>query len=74
MDRTRICPDTTTYNACISACEKAAEWQVALATLAEMEDRRLRPDTISYSARASHITCTFGAASGCSAPRNKCVL
>ena len=37
MDRKRIIPNTITYNAAISACEKAGKYVEALKLLREME-------------------------------------
>ncbi|CAK0810207.1 unnamed protein product, partial [Prorocentrum cordatum] len=41
------------YNAGISACEKAMQWQRALALLSEMCVAKLEPDVISYIAGIS---------------------
>ncbi|CAK0905544.1 unnamed protein product, partial [Prorocentrum cordatum] len=41
------------YSAGISACEKGAQWQRALALLSEMGKARLEPHVISYSAGIS---------------------
>lgn len=41
------------YNAAMSACEKAAEWEVALLLLETAEQRQLQTDVISHNAAIS---------------------
>ncbi|CAK0866292.1 unnamed protein product [Prorocentrum cordatum] len=41
------------YSAGTSACEKAAQWQSALALLSEMREAKLEPDVLIYSVRIS---------------------
>jgi len=41
------------YSAGTSACEKAEQWQQALALFSEMREARLEPNVISYSAGIS---------------------
>ena len=48
----RVWPDTTSYSAAISACEKGKQWEVALELLKECKTWTT-PDTISYSAAIS---------------------
>ncbi|CAJ1440681.1 unnamed protein product, partial [Effrenium voratum] len=49
----RIEATNVALNAAISSCEKARQWQRALALLAEMDSRLLRKDVISYNAALS---------------------
>merc|ERR1712070_390335 len=53
MQDKKIAPDTITYNASISACEKGGQWQKALTLLQEMQDKKIAPNTITYSASIS---------------------
>ena len=46
-------PDTISYNAAISACEKGGQWQRVLALLKTMCEERVWPNTTSYSAAIS---------------------
>ena len=48
-----IRPTCATYGAAISACQKGAQWQKALALLAEMSDQNVKPNAIVYSAAIS---------------------
>lgn len=43
-------PDVVSYNAAISACGRAQQWEKALELLVTMEERGLVPTLISYSA------------------------
>jgi len=43
-------PDTISYSAAISACEKGAEWQMALVWPAVMSSATIEPNTISINA------------------------
>ncbi|CAE8607128.1 unnamed protein product, partial [Polarella glacialis] len=45
--------DAFHYNAAISACEKARQWDLALALLGKMPSMRVTPDEISYNAAIS---------------------
>ena len=49
-------PDTILYSTAVSACEKAGEWKVALALLAEMEDCKVeaRKSWISFDLHYIH--------------------
>ena len=53
MQKARIVPSDVSFNAGISACEKAGEWQVALLLFFHMATARITPDVISYSAAIS---------------------
>ena len=46
-------PNTITYSALISACEKGRKWERALELLKEMECKGIVADTITYSALIS---------------------
>ena len=46
-------PNVITYNAAISACEKAKQAEKALELLEEMRQGGLKPDVITYSAAIS---------------------
>ena len=46
MKKNNIAPDTITYSAAISACEKGGQWQEALRLLDEMECKNLLPREI----------------------------
>eukprot|EP00959_Pyramimonas_sp_CCMP1952_P161153 3369998-Pyramimonas_sp.AAC.1 len=48
MKQTKIDPDILSYNAGISACEKAEQWQQALSLLVEMWEIIVEPDVSSY--------------------------
>ena len=48
----RVCPNTTSYSAAISACEKGQRWEVVLDLLNECKTWTT-PDTISYNAAIS---------------------
>ena len=48
----RFWPDTTSYNAAISACEKGKHWELALGLMKECKTWAT-PDTISYNAAIS---------------------
>ena len=52
MTAEQLDPNTITYSAGISACEKGGEWQLALALLRKIPGASLEPDTISYNAGA----------------------
>jgi len=47
MQNKKIAPDTISYSAAISACEKGGQWQQALGLLQEMELAFLLPNDIS---------------------------
>ncbi|CAK0896934.1 unnamed protein product [Prorocentrum cordatum] len=53
MREAKLEPTVVTCSAGISACEKGAQWQRALALLGEMWDAKLEPDDISYCAAIS---------------------
>ena len=56
MKYSGITPDTTTYSAAISACEKAEGidgMANALTLLQEMKESKIKPNTITYSAAIS---------------------
>jgi len=53
MESRGITPNTISYSAAISACEKEGQWQQALILLREMESRGISPGTISYNAAIS---------------------
>merc|ERR1712137_1450706 len=53
MKKNNIAPNTITYNAAISACEKGEQWQEALRLLNELKKTNIAPDTITYSAAIS---------------------
>eukprot|EP00959_Pyramimonas_sp_CCMP1952_P443997 9295455-Pyramimonas_sp.AAC.1 len=46
-------PDVVSYNAGISACEKAGQWEQALLLLGELQEARIDPTVISCSAGIS---------------------
>ena len=48
-----IYPNTISYNATISSCEKGAQWQLALHLLQSMPDKNTLPDVITYNATIS---------------------
>ena len=48
--KSRISEDIVTFNALLAACEKALEWQQALAVLQSLVQRQLRPEAISINA------------------------
>ena len=48
-----IQPDVISFSATASACEKGAQWQVALGLLSEMGEREGQPDTILFNAAVS---------------------
>jgi len=52
MGNKSVWPNTTSYNAAISACEKGKHWEVALELLRECKTWAT-PDTISYNAGIS---------------------
>ncbi|CAE8738448.1 unnamed protein product, partial [Polarella glacialis] len=45
--------DTIVFNACVSACEKAGQWQHALGLLSDMASLRVHRNTITYNASIS---------------------
>ena len=60
-----VAPDVVSFNTVIAACERRAEWRVALRLLRAMRTERyggLRPDRISYNAAIS--ACAKGAQPG----------
>ncbi|CAJ1408533.1 unnamed protein product [Effrenium voratum] len=48
-----------TFNACIAACAKAARWVQALAILEEMQQRRVRQDTIAFNTTITSMAKGF---------------
>jgi pentatricopeptide repeat protein len=46
-------PEVITYNAAMTACGKASQWERALELLSEMRERGLEPDMITYSVAIS---------------------
>ncbi|CAE8687268.1 unnamed protein product [Polarella glacialis] len=50
MPDTTVVPNEITYNAAISACEKACQWQLALKLLSLMPEARVVPNEITYNA------------------------
>lgn len=48
-----------TFNALLTACEKALEWQQALTVLQSLVQRQLRPETISINAAISALAKTL---------------
>ena len=53
MANIRVEADTITYNAAISACEKAGDWVRALQLLQGMATSLVEANTISYNAAIS---------------------
>ena len=53
MAQSRVEADTITYNAAISACEKAGQWVRALQLLDGMANSRTEANTITYNAAIS---------------------
>merc|ERR1712146_613455 len=53
MKKNNIAPDTITYSAAISACEKGGQSQEALRLLDEMKKNNIPPNTITYNAAIS---------------------
>ena len=53
LERAQVQPDTVSYNAAISSCEKGVQWEKALWLLAEQMIAYLQPDAISYAATIS---------------------
>ena len=53
MANSRVEANTITYNAAISACEKAGEWASASQLLDGMAKSRVEADTITYNAAIS---------------------
>ncbi|CAK0816302.1 unnamed protein product [Prorocentrum cordatum] len=53
MREVKLEPDVISYGAGISACEKAEQWQPALALLSEMWEVQLEPDIICCNAGTS---------------------
>eukprot|EP00975_Prorocentrum_lima_P031894 6695567-Prorocentrum_lima.AAC.1 len=49
----KVEPDTITYNAAISACEKRGEWVKALELLMGMGNVKVEANTISHNATVS---------------------
>ena len=47
------------YNAAISACERGAHWQLALALLVQAEMESIQLDTITYNASWLRANCIF---------------
>jgi pentatricopeptide repeat protein len=48
-----VAPNTISYSAAISACEKGMQWKEALRLLRDMASKGVQPNTISYSAAIS---------------------
>ena len=46
-------PQVISYNACISACEKAERWQQALQLMKEAEEQGIEVNVITYNAAIS---------------------
>eukprot|EP00927_Polykrikos_kofoidii_P047202 TRINITY_DN41306_c0_g1_i1.p1 TRINITY_DN41306_c0_g1~~TRINITY_DN41306_c0_g1_i1.p1 ORF type:complete len:187 (+),score=10.58 TRINITY_DN41306_c0_g1_i1:42-563(+) len=53
MVHRRLCPNSITCNAVISACEKGFQWAGALWILSAMQESGPEPDTVSYNAAIS---------------------
>jgi len=53
MEAAGVAPNTITYNAAISACEKGGEWERALELLGGMEAAGVAPNTVTYNAAIS---------------------
>lgn len=53
MQQYRLEPNTISYNAVISACEKAKQPEMAMELLEVMEKQRTEPDVITYRAAIS---------------------
>ena len=53
MKEAGIQPNTITYSAAISACEKGNQWKEALALLSKMKQEDIKADTITYNAAIS---------------------
>ena len=52
-------PNLVAQNAALSSCEKAKQWQNALALLEQLPKKRLRADDVSYLVRAN-IALKYG--------------
>merc|ERR1712217_659237 len=70
MQRRGFQPDVITYNALISACEKACKPEKARELFAEMQGRGLQTDGIACNARGMqfrywHVWRSWAAAIGC---------
>ena len=50
MPQLRLLPNVISFNAGISACEKAAQWEFALSLLWYMPQLKLLPNVINFSA------------------------
>ncbi|OLQ00523.1 Pentatricopeptide repeat-containing protein, chloroplastic [Symbiodinium microadriaticum] len=53
LARKKVDKECIVYNACISACEKAGQWQHALALFSEMEGMTIQKTSITYNATVS---------------------
>eukprot|EP00933_Yihiella_yeosuensis_P079342 TRINITY_DN9183_c0_g1_i7.p1 TRINITY_DN9183_c0_g1~~TRINITY_DN9183_c0_g1_i7.p1 ORF type:complete len:143 (-),score=10.34 TRINITY_DN9183_c0_g1_i7:198-626(-) len=58
MPQTKVAPNTISYNAAISACQRGGQWQLALNLLSLMPQSEISPDAISYN--AAIIACEEG--------------
>ena len=54
-------PDTISYNAAISACEKASAWTYALNLLSDMRREGLEPDSLLLGAAISAFSAAISA-------------
>ena len=54
-ERYGVTPNTITYNAAISACEKGGKWKIALELLGQMDAAGVAPNTITYNAAIEAI-------------------
>ena len=49
LEKLRLDPSVISYNATMSSCEKADQWQLAVVLFEMMPLMRLQPDSISFS-------------------------
>ncbi|CAE8734993.1 unnamed protein product, partial [Polarella glacialis] len=55
LTKSRTLPDVVSFNATISACARAAQWQHGLGLLHSMRGHMLEPDAVSFSASISAL-------------------